>query len=88
MLYFETYQDCYGLSVYLPYIVITCTRIDSIKRVCSEPLCCPGVSSELSSVHDNFGDKDGILRDIFQQVKRVKTFLNKIHTTFQDVKRV
>ena len=48
----------------LPYIVITFTRIDSIKRVCSEPPCCPGALSDLSSVHDNFGDEDGILRDI------------------------
>ena len=49
----------------LPYIVITCTRIDSIKRVCShEPPCCPGAFSDLLAVHDNFGDEDGILRDI------------------------
>ena len=88
MLYLETHQDCYGLSVRLPYIIITCTRIDSIKRVSSELPCCPGVFSELSSVHDNFGDKDGILRDILQQVKKVKTFLNKIHKTFQDAKQV
>ena len=59
--------DCYGLPVRLPYIVITCARIDSIKRVCSEPPCCPVVFSELSSVHDNFGDKDGILRDILRR---------------------
>ena len=39
-------------------------RIDSIKRVCSEPLCCPGAFSELASVHDNCGDEDGISRDI------------------------
>ena len=47
-----------------PYIVITCARIDSIKRVCSEPPCCLGVFSDLSSVHDNFGDEDRILSDI------------------------
>ena len=51
----------------LPYIVITCARIDSINRVCSEPPCFPGVFSELSSIHDNFGDEDGILRDILQR---------------------
>ena len=49
------------------YIVITCARIGSIKRVCSEPPFCPGVFSELSSVHDNFGDEDGILRDILRR---------------------
>ena len=43
---------CYGLSLCLPYIVITCECINSIKRVCSEPPCCPGVFSDLSSVHD------------------------------------
>ena len=38
---------------------------DSIKRVCShEPPCCPGAFSDFLSVHDNFGDEDGILRDI------------------------
>jgi len=46
-------RKCYGLPVRLPYIVITCARIDSIKRVCSEPPCCQGVFSELSSVHDS-----------------------------------
>ena len=43
---------CYGLPVRLPYIVITCACIDSIKRVCSEPPCCPGAFADLSSVHD------------------------------------
>ena len=38
----------------LPYIVITCARIDSIKRVSSEPPCCRGAFSDLSSVHDNY----------------------------------
>ena len=56
-----------GLPVRLPYIVITCESIDSIKRVCGEPPCCPGVFSELSSVHDNLGDEDGILRDILRR---------------------
>ena len=70
----------------LSYVVITCARKDSIKRVCSEAPCCPGVFNELSSVHDNFGDEDGILRDILRE--KVKTFLHKIHTTFQDAKRV
>ena len=37
----------------LPYIVITCARIDSIKRVCSEPPCSPGVFSDLLSIHDS-----------------------------------
>ena len=55
---------CYDLPVRLSYIVITCAGIDSITRVCREPPCCPGAFSDLSSVHDNFGDKDGILRDI------------------------
>ena len=49
----------------LPYIVITCARIDSIKR--GEPPFCPGVFSDLSSIHDNFGDKDGILKDILRR---------------------
>ena len=38
-------------------LVSTCARIDSIERVCSEPPCCPGVSSELLSVHDNLSKK-------------------------------
>ena len=42
-----------SLCVYHIIIVITCTRIDSIKHVCSEPPCCPGAFSDLSSVHDN-----------------------------------
>ena len=58
---------CYGLPVRLPFIVITCARIDSMKRVFSEPPCCPGVFSEPSSVHDNFGDEDGILRGILRR---------------------
>ena len=45
----------------LPYIVITCARIDSIKCVCSEPPCCSGAFLDLLSIHDNFGDEDGIL---------------------------
>ena len=46
-------RKCYGLPVRLPYIVITCARTDSIKRVSSEPPCCPRVFSELSSVNDS-----------------------------------
>ena len=46
-------RKCYDLPVRLPYIVITYARIDSIKRVSSEPPCCPGVFSELSSVNDS-----------------------------------
>ena len=42
-----------SLCIYHIIIVITCTHIDSIKRVCSEPPCCPGEFSDLSSVHDN-----------------------------------
>ena len=34
-----------------------------LKRVCIEPPCFP-VRSRISSVHDNFGDEDGILRNI------------------------
>ena len=60
---------CYGLPVHLPYIVITCARIGAIKRVCSEPPCCPGAFLDLLSVHDNFGDEDGILRDILLRKK-------------------
>ena len=48
----------YGLTVRLPYIV-TCARLDTIKRVCSEPPCCSGVFLDLLSVHDNFGDENG-----------------------------
>ena len=51
----------YGLPVRLPYIVITCARIDLIKCVCSEPPCCSSAFLDLLSIHDNFGDKDGIL---------------------------
>ena len=46
-------SGCYGLAVRLPYIVITCARIDSIKRVCSEPPCCPGAFLDLLSIHDS-----------------------------------
>ena len=55
------YRSCYGLPVRLPYIVITCARIGSIKRVCSELPCCPGAFSDLLSIHDNLGDEDRIL---------------------------
>ena len=48
----------------LPYIVIKRARIDAIKGVCSELPCCQGAFLDLLSVHDNFGDEDGILRDI------------------------
>ena len=48
----ESVLHCYGLPVHLPYIVITCARIDSIKRVCSEPPCCPGAFLDLLSIHD------------------------------------
>ena len=77
---------CCGLPVHFPYIVITCARIDSIKRVCNEPPCCPGASLDLLSVHDNFGDEDGILRGYFT-AEKVKNSLNKIHTTSEDAKR-
>ena len=60
---------CCGLPVHFPYIVITCARIDSIKRVCNKPLCCSGAFLDLLSVHDNFGDEDGILRDILLREK-------------------
>ena len=55
---------CYGLPVRFPYLVSTCAHIDSIKRVNSEPSYCLCTFSDLSSVHDNFGDEDVILRDI------------------------
>ena len=42
-----------SLCVYHITIVIKCTRIDSIKRVCSEPPCCPSAFSELTSVNDD-----------------------------------
>ena len=45
-------EKSYGLPVRLPYIVITCARIDSIKRVCSERPCCPGAFLDLLSIHD------------------------------------
>ena len=38
----------------LPCIVITCARIDLIKRVSSEPPCCRDAFSDFSSVHDNY----------------------------------
>ena len=59
------FSECYGLPVRLPYIVITCAHIDSIKRVCSEPPCCPGAFLDLLSIHDNFGDENGIFRVIY-----------------------
>ena len=37
----------------LPYIVITCARIDSIKCVYSEPPCCSGGFLDLLSIHDS-----------------------------------
>ena len=48
----------------LPYIVIKRVRIDAIKGVCSELPCVQGAFLDLLSVDDNFGDEDGILRDI------------------------
>ena len=55
--------------MHFPYIVITCARIDSIKRVCNEPPCGLGAFLDLLSVHDNFDDEDGILRDILLRKK-------------------
>ena len=60
----STVYYSYGLPVRWPYVVITRARIDAIKRVCSELPCCPGPFLDLLSVHDNFGDENGILRDI------------------------
>ena len=51
-LMFPAWKSCYGLPVRLPYTVITCARIDSIKRVCSEPPRCPGAFLDLLSIHD------------------------------------
>ena len=51
----------------LPYIAITCARIGAIKRVCSEPPCCLCAFLDLLSVHNNFGDEDGIFRDILRE---------------------
>ena len=51
----------------LPYIVITCARIGAIKRVCSEPPWFLDAFLDLLSVHNNFGDEDGIFRDILRE---------------------
>ena len=83
----STVYYCYSLPVRLPYIVIKRARIDAINGVCSELPCCQGAFLDLLSVHDNFGDEDGILRDILLPEKW-KIFLNKHHTTSQDAKNV
>ena len=51
--------------MHLPYIVITCTCIDSIKRVCSEPPYCLGEFSDLLSADDNNTDTNSDLYFIF-----------------------
>ena len=61
-----------------------CVRISLIKRVSSGPPCCFGVIRLVLSIHDNFGDEDGILEDF--TVEKVKDILSKIHTTSQDAK--
>ena len=67
----DIHNNCYGLPVRLPYIVITCAPIDSIKRVCSEPPCCLGEFSDLSSVHDNNTDTNSNLYFIFIEKKNI-----------------
>lgn len=47
------YDDCYGLPVHLPDIVVTCTCMFWTKCVCCDPACCLSVFSDILSVHDN-----------------------------------
>ena len=69
---------CHGLPMCLPYIIITCERIDSIKRVCSEPPCCPGVFSDLSSVHDiTHMRKSAPGQNVFKSTCRLKGGLQR-----------
>ena len=51
--------------MHLPYIVITCACIDSIKRACSEPPYCLGEFSDLLSADDNNTDTNSDLYFIF-----------------------
>ena len=62
---FDIHNNCYGLPVHLPYIVITCACIDSIKRVCSEPPYCLGEFSDLLSADDNNTDTNSDLYFFF-----------------------
>ena len=60
-------------SLYVFTIVITCKRIDSIKCVCSEPPCCLGVFSDLSSVHDiTHTRKSAPGQNVFKSTCRLK----------------
>ena len=62
--------QCCGLPVHLLYIVITCAHIDSIKRfVVNRHVVRVRSWISYKSVHDNFGDKDGILWDILLRKK-------------------
>ena len=84
----------------LPYIVITCARISAIKRVCSVPPCCLGAFLDLLSVHNNFGDEDGIFRDILSEkvkdipkqdphdISRCQTSLMRHQIRFETSKKV
>ena len=40
-------------------------RTSVIKRISSGPPCCFGVARLVLSIHDNFGDEDGILEDFY-----------------------
>ena len=46
-------RKCHGLPVHLPYLVVRCTHMFSIKRVCCDAPCRLGVFLDIVSVHDN-----------------------------------
>lgn len=56
-------------------------RAHICNKTCFE---CFGVAWLVLSIHDNFGDEDGILEDFYG--KKVKDILNKIHTTSHDAR--
>ena len=64
------WRRCYGLPVaFAKYVnwmrAYICVRISVIKRASSGPPCCFGVARLVLSIHDNFGDEDGILEDFY-----------------------
>ena len=56
---FAKYGICNRMRAYI------CVRISVIKCASSEPPCCFWCGRLVLSIHDNFGDEDGILEDLY-----------------------
>ena len=56
---FAKYGICNRMRAYI------CVRICVIKCASSGPPCCSWCGRLVLSIHDNFGDEDGILEDLY-----------------------